>query len=278
MTRTTTLVAELEHLEMGAAYADALQAAREAVATDLETAEAALFPDELRPQSADVFAAIRHHSERWNAGPAYQAGLLDLHAKSLTTWPELADALRANDMVEDVAQAAAALASRTQRDETEVAAESRRSCRAALAAQLAKAKHELGPKARSYLEALDLERRTTAAANKHQTHIKTTLNAAADLRRHAEERRIQESNLTLSAAVEAIDTVRVEGRRAEIEAEKKLAALLIERVEKLGRKPADTIRIGNEAFGAEHLLASLRRGSTPEFMQRLAAALRNGRA
>jgi hypothetical protein len=268
-------VAELEQLPAGEAWSALLGEAESAIAADRAAAESTLFPVEIAPTTADAVALYAHHIERIPV-VGYGSHLAALHARSVTSYPELAALCRSADALADVGAAAAAHAVPDRLEHhaaagARAAAEAHRRYQRAIAETLAAAPgHPLGDAARAYLAVQDLIARVAAARARHEQHARAEL-ARVEVERQAAARAIADKTVERVRAAEA---AAAEARAAAATTEQELraarAAALTARLRASGLR---SLRVGgNDAsFGVDDLIATADRMSAAQIAMYSAA-------
>jgi hypothetical protein len=177
-TKTEEPVSHVEQLQLGAPCAEPLRVAEAAIAADRATAEAELFPRDIRPVTADTLAQYQWLTGRLGAS-GYVERMADLHSRAMASHPELAQLLRSPDVLDDIGAAAAALARDADRD--------RARYQLAIARQVAGVPgHELVAAAITLLAAEVLANRLAAARARHEEHERVSAERAEAERREAE--------------------------------------------------------------------------------------------
>lgn len=176
MTTAETLIAKLEKLPLGEPCAEALAAADRALSAARVAAEAALYPLDLAPTSAEAIAEYTWHTSRFGV-VGYGERLADLHARALVSHPQLARLLRSREAFDDIGTAAAQRASPAHNLEAHATAQARAWVSAVarykldLEAQIAAVDgHELGDAARQLLRCEALSVRLAAVKARHEAH------------------------------------------------------------------------------------------------------------
>ncbi len=172
------------------------EAAR-AVADVKARAREALFPSEIRPVDPEVFAAFEFLEEDADLS-SYVSHLADVHARAVSTYPELAAFVRSPAVLARVRRVAASLAQRQMRTSEDVGRELVEALSKAVAGQLA-GTEEFEPAATVLATDVPaMEARLDAARARHEQYARAEIErieaekAEADEALAAEERRLRD--------------------------------------------------------------------------------------
>lgn len=200
------VVAAVEQLELGQPFADLVRAAKKAIDELRDAAVAEIFPEHIAPIAADAYAGLAHYTGRFSR-VTYAADMVRLHARCLSTHPDLARLIRTPEVRGDVglaaeARSAPAPGERPVAAGIRVANEAMGAFDLEIARQLVAAGHDHSEAARDVVVAADLADRLIAAEARHKEAAGAAL-AKLEAERQAAEQAREAELARASAAAEA---------------------------------------------------------------------------
>jgi hypothetical protein len=266
-----TLVAAVEQLELGQAFADPVRAAEGAIAELRAGAEAELFPTGIVPLPSEAYAALTFYAARMPPGLAYGTALADLHGRCVRTWPSLADLIRAVALP-DVGAAGAQAAMALQRPEVELAREAVDRFHLTIARQLAGADgHPLQAAGRALEGAEGFRQRLAVVLDKFRADAAAEIERAAEERRAAERAREDEGARGMADAAEAARQAEETAAIARERARRLRCAALAQRLRRF--KPA-MLTVGGLVYATADVMGNAAtNGFSDETLGRFEAAL-----
>lgn len=272
MTVTTTpdqLVAELEALPPGDRGADVLLAeVNAAITAALAAPRERLFPPDLVRVGAEIYAAYGHHVSRLTA-PGFWKQVLELYRRAKRSMPELCGLLRSAEMLADVGNAAAQLATPENMYQTaqeagdRAAADARSRFERGVAEIEAGAAGEMAAPAREVLAMLALADRAAAAMERHRKAAQLAAERA-EAERRAAETAAAEAALAAAVERELADEMVRRGLPQDLATcpERSQVELLARARARLRASPAMSIRVGGRLYDARQTASAIGRDTT----------------
>lgn len=247
-------VTTLECVELGEAWRTEYDGATAAIGELRARACGEVFPGNIEPVGKDILADLDYYTEPFPYS-TYTADVIDLHERSLQSYPNLATIIRGALMRQRIGDIAGTRLVVTQRPESELIQEALREFEDKVSAQLAK-RGELKP----WCDILSvtvptLENRVADARKKQEEHVAAEVARVLRERKEAEQiliREAEDKQSVLDQAAKAAERVAAEKLRAALHAR---ACALAGRIDALGTK---TIKMNRRSYSAGEICTILR--------------------